>query len=807
MDSVLSASGSIIDWITGAVGPVVLEYMQPLLKWFRQENVAPTLAASMAGIAIIILAGYRLLQIWPALATLNKPINFLRSLDRQQFSKRFDEFDAIMKNDNFLEHGWNEFVETFLVQETREHQAIEVTVRPSVFINLEDAEHAGLHLKWIGHLSGIFISLGLLLTFFGLVAALALASDAINQVVRSASAVGADAQSHQIQVALAELLKTASFKFWTSIAGLASGIIIGIYERRWLRLVSGKFDELNRELERVTMTVTPEMIASRTYVEIREQSGHLREFTGQFRFNMTQALEDALTRSMPGVMTTSVEQVLTNTMPMVMNTAVADALTERMPGVMEKAMAPLAEALHGMQSMNEDALRTMTGEFGSVVTQSAGQEIKAVAETLSALPSQIADAAGDMRSAALAMTEGMNRIVETVNRDVDRTRETLDSQLLSASQGLADAARAIKDSLEQVGRSMRTTTEEAGSAFAGEIAAAVKRIEVTTENNALAVELVVDRLKAVTNEIAGSLSAESATSMQAMKDAVEQMARSIEGVTRDLREGSGKSAEDITSKFLDAATSMQKAVNENTALMGEAVERIISAGNRAETGVGKAADDVGRMLERKGADAAEQVVEGSAKVLADFGATVERLWQRVGELSQVLATVEARIGDHVSALDGVTRSARATETAMAGSAKSLTDAALPLTRTGELLTQSMTSVVRSVETAAQGLTDTQRRASQLAADLRQAAQDMQTLWTRHVQRFDAVDAAVEGVFSKVIGGTDDYARLLADYVRKIDEHVANISGLLSGNVEELSGMVGELVTASKQFKEAAKALA
>jgi len=45
-------------------------------------------------------------------------------------------------------------------------------------------------------------------------------------------------------------------------------------------------------------------------------------------------------------------------------------------------------------------------------------------------------------------------------------------------------------------------------------------------------------------------------------------------------------------------------------------------------------------------------------------------------------------------------------------------------------------------------------------------------------------------------------RTLADYVIKIDQHVANISGLLSGNVEELQEIVGELVTVSKQFKDA-----
>ncbi|CAK0763169.1 hypothetical protein CCP4SC76_380001 [Gammaproteobacteria bacterium] len=134
----------------------------------------------------------------------------------------------------------------------------------------------------------------------------------------------------------------------------------------------------------------------------------------------------------------------------------------------------------------------------------------------------------------------------------------------------------------------------------------------------------------------------------------------------------------LPAQITGATNDMSNAAMAMTKSMKELVEQIESAGNRA-----------GRMLERKGIDVAGKVAEGSAEVLVDFKSTVDRLWQRVDELSRTIVAVEAGIGNHVSALAGVTRSARETEVAMTGSAKSLTNATQPLTRTGELLTQSM----------------------------------------------------------------------------------------------------------------------
>lgn len=776
---------SYIDWVTSVIGPIFLGVVDPLLHWFRQEDVAPTIATLMIAYAIYRLTKYYLFTLLPTSYSLNRPIRFLAKIqNRHEFKERFNEFDELIAHKGFLKHGWEEFCETLLSREPM----IEICVRPSVFLNAADAEHNGLKMKSISSLGGIFISLGLLFTFIGLVAALSLASNTISQVVSGAGSTTPDAQSRLIQIALAELLKTASFKFWTSIAGLLSAILLGIGERMAIRIVNGQFDSLNRHLERVTMTVTPEILADRTYKEIRDQSAHMKDFTTQFRFNITEALQDALINAMPPVMTNSVSA----------------ALTDRMPMVMAEAMTPVITTLEGMtnrmSSMNEDAIRQMTGDFGTLVSQSAGAEIRAVAETLSSMPAQMAHAAQEMQNATLAMTEGMKRMSEATDNNIDMTRNKLDAQLDTAVRGMSEAAQTIKETMEQVGITMRNSGQQAGTAFGDEIAAAVKYIAQSTDQNTKAIELVVDSLVKTTKSMTREMSTESNKTMQQLSDMVEKMSHTVEDLTRKMNHGANKTAEDVTERFLQAATSMQQAVNRNSEQVGKAVDSIITAGRQAETGVGKAVTNVADTLTNKGKEAAEQVITGSTEVLTNFKKTVDLLWQKVDELAKTLQTVEQRINAHAMALEKTTQAATQTETAMTGSARSLATVTEPLLRTTDLINRSILSLSTGMEAAVKGLNASQTETSRLADELQKTSQELQTIWARHVGRFDGVDAGLETIFRRVITSTDEHARKLSDYIVKIDSHVEKIVGHLSGNVDELQSTVEAMTILTKNMQ-------
>ncbi|MEI8395125.1 MAG: hypothetical protein WCF85_10345 [Rhodospirillaceae bacterium] len=244
-------------------GPAILRAVQPALTLFQSESSAPDLSAIMVISALIIALIYRILYIRPACEILRIRTRFLKKCTTNRiFSDNFFEFDLLMKEGSFLEPSWNEFVETCLTHDPAVKSDVEITVRPSDYLNIDDAEHAGLNIKWFRGLSGLYVGAGLLFTFAGLIAALYFTSAAVNQVI-SASGAAEPGQDANVLRALALLLSTASFKFLTSIAGLSCAIVLAFLERRWCAKIRRGFNDLCRELERCTVMVTPESIADR----------------------------------------------------------------------------------------------------------------------------------------------------------------------------------------------------------------------------------------------------------------------------------------------------------------------------------------------------------------------------------------------------------------------------------------------------------------------------------------------------------------------------------------------------------------
>ena len=286
-------------------GYLTLGLIRPALDLFRSETMAPNLSALMVVVAAALLIdfGFRRRRIGPACAALDQGIAFLKQCrSPSAFYDRIDRFDALMMGVPFLAHGWSEFIEACLFTRREGKVNIEVSIRPGVFISLDEAEHAGLRIRWFHHLSGIFVGLGLLLTFIGLVAALYFSSTAINIVIDGTHGLPAAEQTKAIQKALAQLLNTATFKFLTSIAGLGCSLVLAHFQRKWTARLEHKFQELCRELERCTIIVTPEQLANRQHHELSTQSELLRELPLQLGPELGRALEQALTTALPGVL-------------------------------------------------------------------------------------------------------------------------------------------------------------------------------------------------------------------------------------------------------------------------------------------------------------------------------------------------------------------------------------------------------------------------------------------------------------------------------------------------------------------------
>ena len=98
----------------------------------------------------------------------------------------------------------------------------------------------------------------------------------------------------QTQSALRDLLHAATFKFYTSVAGLAGSIILGLVMRWGTNVIEGGFANFSQAMEDKVLRVTPESIAFRQYLEARKQTRNLQRFNDEVALTVGKYIEDAL---------------------------------------------------------------------------------------------------------------------------------------------------------------------------------------------------------------------------------------------------------------------------------------------------------------------------------------------------------------------------------------------------------------------------------------------------------------------------------------------------------------------------------
>jgi hypothetical protein len=214
-----------------------------LLGLFVQTQVAVSLAATIVGCLLAACFWFRHHAIGGPRAELRDLLRGLQKVhDDLAFVSEFASVDQRFRKSRLMQHAWREFDETLLKPANPSDRVVRATVRPHQYVNRESC---GLTFPIWHALPNYFVGVGLFFTFFGLVAALHFASDAVGGNVAEAT------------TALANLLAAATLKFGTSIAGLFSSIAFSVLYHRWVKQLDDSFEALCRELERLTVFITP----------------------------------------------------------------------------------------------------------------------------------------------------------------------------------------------------------------------------------------------------------------------------------------------------------------------------------------------------------------------------------------------------------------------------------------------------------------------------------------------------------------------------------------------------------------------
>ena len=173
-----------------------------------------------------------------------------------------------------LAEAWREFGET-----VNRQKGLFNTVRPSEFF---DRGPLRMEHRFFAQLPALFVSVGLFLTFLGLVAALDQTREVLNPAEAALSTVGGEQTmpGGNVVGGLNELLQVAGAKFIMSLTGLLCSIIFGLV----FRTREGKVDEalhaLSAEIERGFEYRSADSYLLDQILEVlREQGTHLQAFS------------------------------------------------------------------------------------------------------------------------------------------------------------------------------------------------------------------------------------------------------------------------------------------------------------------------------------------------------------------------------------------------------------------------------------------------------------------------------------------------------------------------------------------------
>lgn len=616
-----------------AVGHWFADFVSPILDSFVNPNVGPALALSIlaVGIAIAVLFSARVAQVGFRLLRLERVLKGIP--DAASFGQRFGEVAPVFESEPLTKHGWLELRDSF-VWPPRDGDPISNTVRPSRYLNRSEA---GLQFRRIQSMPNLFVGIGLLFTFIGLVAALKAANSGI-----ASGDVAATTAS------LGKLLGAATAKFYTSIAGLACSIVLGFVIRHGIARIDHHFATLATLLEGRLVAVTPESLASHLLEEAKVQTEQLKGLNTDIAIaignQLREALDEALPKHLAAVASPLAERV-TEMMNLVSSQSrdgvgeMIKAFGERLEGATQDRMGDLAVTLERLTAtLDRTAQRMGQGgnDLGQALNSAAGQ----LAATVEAVRETVAAMAERMRTEGNAGQELLQQQIERI----DQAMSLMASRLVAAVE---DGAARAREGAGEATASLIVRVSEAAErlgAVAGGFETAIGQASERAQAaiHAMA-EGTANEFRAAgeegSNELRGAI--------EAMATLVERLSAELANTTQGLRELENRMA--AHARAIGEAEGGTKAV---VGALGETATHIRTAGSEASGGLRAATQPLIAIGDRlaQSTEATRRASEGLERL---FTSTAEQAKRQAEAAEKALDQLEVVWERHVRRFDVV----------------------------------------------------------------------------------------------------------------------------------------------------------
>lgn len=551
---------------------------------------------------------------------------------RLGFARRFHDIDAQMMDASHAEamplrRTWEEYRETIVDPSA---DVLQNSARPEhFFVSLGD-RHRGLN--WFAN---IFIAVGLLITFLGIIAAL--------------STLDFSGGVDVMQERLNELMKVAGAKFWASVGGIVASIVLRSYDYRFGKRIDDGLSMLCDKLEHGMAYLPPQRIASDQLEQLKEQTPALRTFSEQ----LAAALDGALEKQMAPMITHlgSIQQGIDK-----ISGGGGEAVRDAIASSAGAEMAGLANAIGAMtasMATMSDRLEKQTGEADRQIEEAvrrfsqASEEMRTAFGELNRNFGVVADRMREENEQASALArQRMDELLSSLGSTLDDMKAGLAAaatQLGEASSNAAnDAARIGQEAMERsfaefverfngAGAPLVTSMKDAGSAISvsadrlssaqtaiGDHARAIEQVAARSNDLATAFRTVANDVEAAAGPVRQS-AVSIAEAVKSVEAVVTKNAQSSESAREEMRQ-LAVSLNQTAAAASSAWSEYRARFEEVDRSLGAALEKITDAAGSHATNLNERVGQVDRALGEGVAQLA-----GALEPLTNLRDTVEEL--------------------------------------------------------------------------------------------------------------------------------------------------------------------------------------
>ena len=625
-------------------------------EFLTLSDSRPGLIAAFLALCLVIFAAsyfMRTSRQLRAILALDARVREFKTIE--DFANGYSDFQNSLK-ETYRANGpreavweaWDEFNETVVPDDIDGPLRLRNSIRPASFLNVEDL---GFGPGSYRILPNTFVSVGLFLTFLGLVAAL----DQFSQSMNTSA-------TNSMNDAMQDFMQIASAKFVMSLVGLLCSIAFTVLLRRRQNALDHALHRLCMGIERRLVFVSLEDIGFRQLRAATEQREHLREIGMGMVAELQKPLE-ALPERITGAIADKMDPIFDR---------VSSMGTSNMEGLVGDLSSQLSHSVGNALTRASESLGEATDRMGQMVDRmgatnaEAGNGLKEALEQMSRAVGEMRDEVSNSgRTASEAMNEGAEKLLGVMNDTLAGIRENTGQ----GAEAMRKAADDMRNAAEGFREALATASEEGSQAARARMAQSSAEAGEAIEGAGRA---LLDSFAATSNDIAklgtemGTVIGDNLLSqLEGVGDQLERLANAIQSGT-----SGAQSAASGMKKSADALQGASDTFRSASQSLVAATEPVRASHERIETAirrVGEVVDTVSGNLTRNSASVAENA-------------------------KHVLETAQAALGNE---REGIQRSLEATRTAIA----KLSEEAENLDKIDEMLGRALAQYNAQLEAA------------------------------------------------------------------------------------------------------------